>query len=566
MSTRPPHLELLLWGALALASTLVISWPMATQLGSHTLLGLQNPDVVTSVWWYQQIADAVAGFENPFRTDQLLWPLGTHIGANIWNLGAPLAAVPLSWIYGPVGVLNAAAIAFTALTGTLAALGTRRLGGDRVSAAAACVVGATLAFSVVEVASGRGEQGLLAPVLLSLLGWARLRERPGDRRLAALTGLALGWAGVVYWMGGYMLAVLMGGDLALRALRRRVGREVLLDMVWAGGAAALVAGPFLIPVVVGSSQGADHGLLEASLAGGLDGAVALPWVLEGPFAPEHTDASRRWPLLAAPLLLLGAWRLRGPARWLAFAGLASGVFALGRLVWLPFLVGGEALSLPLPHRALDALPGMDRYWWPYRWSMLLLPCAALVTGALLSTLKRGPLRIAAAVLVAGWSLYEGAAMLRRSPSLQPLVQNEARIPQIFRRLGEEPGQHPILQLPTRKVTAGMIHWQLWHQQPIDSSIGWQLPGAVPSSWEPEMRKHALLEALLFEGESRRDWSVEDAGGFHYVVLYTGPGGRYEPGEPGPEAWSRKVEGLLGPPLSRADGVSVWALPGAPTLR
>ena len=564
MKHGPPHWELALWGALALASSLLISWPLAANLGTHTLVGLHNPDVMTSVWWYDQVADSLRQLQDPFTTERLLYPLGTHIGANIWNIGAPLAAAPLSWIFGPVGGLNAAAIAFTALTGALAGFGARRLGADRWAAGAACVMGASLAFGVVEVASGRGEQGLLAPILLTLLGWSLLREGPGRRGLAVATGAALGLCGVVYWMGGYMVGLVLVADLAWRAARRRVDRLVLVDLLWMGGATALVALPFLVPVAIGTSTGSDHRLLDATQAGGIDGAVALPWVLEGPFAPMQVDASRRWPLLAFPVLALGAWRLRGAPRWLAVVGLGCAVMALGRQAWLPFLVAGEALALPLPHRALDLLPGMDRFWWPYRWSMLLLPCAALVLGALLGSLQSLRWRLPACLLVVGWSLYEGAAMMRLSPALQPFPMTEVKVPPVFQRLGQQPGQHPILQFPPEEVSAGLVHWQVWHEQPIHSSIGWQLPGAIPSSWEPAMREHALLDTLIFDAPAKPSWSAEDAGGFHYLVLYTGHGAK-GPGALGYDGWKRRVEAQLGPSAYQDQQMSIWLMPGAPPL-
>ncbi|HJN77658.1 MAG TPA: hypothetical protein QGF58_27305 [Myxococcota bacterium] len=564
---RPPRIEALVWLALALAATALMSWPLASQVGTHSLVGLHNPDVITSIWWYDRVADSVATLSNPFWAEDLLWPMGAQIGASIWNLGAPLAAVPLTWAVGPVGALSAAAIVFTALTGVIAGVATRRLGGDRVSAALAVLVGASLCFGVVECASGRGEQALLAPILAFLVGYARLRERPGSRGLAVATGVALGLSGAVYWMGAYMLLVVLGLDVLARAARRRLDRAALVDLLIVGVASFLVALPFLAPVVIGSVQGSDHGLLNAQEAGGIDGAMALPWALEGPFAPSHRDASRRWPLLALPVLALGAWRLRGPARFLAGVGLVAAVFSLGRYLWLPWMVGGEPVAVPMPHRALDLLPGFSRFWWPYRWSMLLLPCFAVVAGALAAT--RRPLwqRGLALALVAPWSIYEGAAMLRLSPALPPVPTEAVEVPEVFRRLGAEPGQHPMLQLPARNVKAGMLHWQVWHQQPIDTAVGWQLPGAIPGAWDDNVAQSELLSALISDpGQAaRRDWSAEDAGGFHYVVLFSG-----QPPKPGerPIGFEERrswISELLGQPAYNDGNLALWLMPGAPPL-
>lgn len=562
MSDRPPRVELLAWAALALLTSVVVSWPLALNLDTHTVVGLYNPDLITSIWWYDRVASSVATASSPFHADDLLWPQGTHVGASIWNLGAPLLAVPIRWLFGPVGALNGAAIAFTALTGALAGAGVRRLGGDRVAAAVATVAGASLAFGLVECTSGRGEQALLAPILLALVGWSRLRESAGDWKLALATGAAVGATGAVYWMGGYLLAIVLAADVLYRVVRRRMDRARARDVGVVVGVAALVALPFLIPVLVGSSQGSDHSALTAAQAGGLDGAMGLPWALTGPFAPMGIDGSRRWPLLALPVLALAAWK--GPNRWLAVVGLVSALLALGRHVWAPFLVGGQALAIPLPHRALDVLPGMSRFWWPYRWTMLLLPCFAVSLGGLLTLLKPSWKRTALGIGLALWSVYEGAATFRLSPALRPMPLTQVEVPPVFEQLGQEPGEHPLLLLPPRSVNAGLLHWQVWHRQPIDVSIGWQLAGAIPDSWAPTLAQAPLIDALIFqEHPQQRAWTEADAGGFHYVVLFSG---QPEPMDGlGYDGWQRRVTAVLGRPQVQTHTLVVWGLPGAPPL-
>ncbi|MEJ5197623.1 MAG: hypothetical protein WHX53_01755, partial [Anaerolineae bacterium] len=166
------------------------------------------------------------------------------------------------------------------------------------------------------------------------------------------------------------------------------------------------------------------------------------------------------------LLLVGVGLWRGPHRshgaFLAFAAFLFFVLTLG-----PHLrVAGHDLGLPLPFDLVARLPFYKGNRYPSRYSVMLLICLAPLVAAgaayLAGRLGRlGPTRVlpALALLI----LFEHLSL--------PLPLSDLRVPAIYERVAEVPGDFALLELPpgwrngARVVGKQdvVIMQQLWNQ-------------------------------------------------------------------------------------------------------
>ncbi|MGQ9584184.1 MAG: interleukin-like EMT inducer domain-containing protein [Anaerolineae bacterium] len=161
-----------------------------------------------------------------------------------------------------------------------------------------------------------------------------------------------------------------------------------------------------------------------------------------------------WGLLA--LAALG-WRWKGQraAAWVWGAFLAA-LFSLGPLLQINgqsvFDLDGLQVSFPLPFIILHYIPFVRGNRAPNRFSVLLLLCVAVLAGYGLAWLLRQTHRVMSRVPVrpALWlapmaTLVVAGAMLEHLAI--PLPLTDARIPEFYQRLGQEPGDFSLLTLP-----------------------------------------------------------------------------------------------------------------------
>ena len=236
-----------------------------------------------------------------------------------------------------------------------------------------------------ELVQGRGEQGLLLFVALTLAGFVRLGHRP-TRGLAVATGLAWAAAGMCYWFYAYFL-VLVAGPLALAWAVRRRWRPVAMLAV-AGASSALFVAPVTLPLLLAAAQ-EGSAYVRSAEAPMVELAAAHPWSS----LKLSSFAWPAWPLArlrdavpfttSLPLVIGGVLLWRREA-WLSLLGLAGWVLAMGWLLYLTdsHAVGAPDFTLALPFDVLHgALPGFWRMIWPYRLAAIAVVAAAGCAGA-----------------------------------------------------------------------------------------------------------------------------------------------------------------------------------------
>ncbi|MSQ03407.1 MAG: hypothetical protein EXR71_16210 [Myxococcales bacterium] len=500
------------------------TWPAAQSWSTHSLVPLGYADVQAGLWWPRQVGDALLAGRNPFLATGCFWPEGQDVTLLVWNVLAELLIWPLWQLVPPHAALNLAAFVAAGVNAVAGAAAARRLGASPSGTLAAAALAGGSHFAFVEMVNGRIEQAFWAPVALFL---AELVAR--DRR-PIRAGVWLGIAAAVYWFYGYFLVLVTLTWLAVH--RSRAAVEVVLRL---GVTSLLVAGPFLAPVLWALADGSPRRAGEDTLRSQVAGSVPVP---EGLFWPagglEPAFAAQAVPLLLVPVGVWGLTRGAGPCRWLGGIVLSAVLLSLG-----PTLVGahGAALGAPvwLPQALLNVLPGMERFWWSYRWLTVAIPAFILVL-----TVGRVP-RPLLALLVLG-SLLETAALLRGGTLNRPLPRQGVRpLPEVA-ELRENPGELPVLVLPTGDVRAIHLGYTAWFDQPTNLGLGGHLPGVAPEGYGGGL-------------------GPEELGDFRYVLLFyrdARPGSRTPDAESGD--LDRRLRARLGAPVAHNDIAAWWRVP------
>ena len=199
------------WIAVAVALAyliiaIVMTWPLATQLATHTPAG-DGGDVWAHQWTYWWIKTAISQGQNPFFTDLLYYPIGVSLATHniAWfNIGLwwPLQAVIGSQAaYGLIYIL---AFAFNGL----AMFFLIREYTDRTAAA---FIGGLIYGTWPYVMSQTGHPNtiIIGWVPLALLMLKRTMER-GRLRDAVAAGVFLALIGIVRWQLLIMASIAIG--------------------------------------------------------------------------------------------------------------------------------------------------------------------------------------------------------------------------------------------------------------------------------------------------------------------------------------------------------------------
>jgi len=538
---------------------------MAARFQTHLLEPLHLPDVQGGMFWPWAFAHALWSGEPLYLRPELQWPVGQDLRLIIWNHGVQLLLFPLFLLFSPVAATNLSALWLNTLNGAAGAWAGGAASRSRWGALAGLAVAACAPYGVVEAGVGRPEQGLWAPLALFFGGLVRLWDDPGDRRAALVCGVGVGLAGAIYWFYAIFLVTLVAVVFPVAAAAGALTRARLAALVLAGGVSVVVALPFAAPLLAELS--AAPAVIDAAVAASAPveemqqrASVLFPWGHLGPWAVGEERAWRA-PLLALPLCLLSALFGRGGVRIAGVMGTLAALLAAG-----PVLLGPEgAVSvagyrLAMPQALLNVLPGYGRFWWPYRWQGVMLGAAVVAVPAAVARLPRPAVW---AVAVGLWSAGEGAWMLRDG-GVRPVV-GPAVVPELFVSIGQlEGGPRPILQLPSAWLRNSRVGWIAWHHQPIDGGMGWGLLTAQADARRAALSEVPLVAALEAAEAGRvlrrASWSAEEAGGFHYVVLYATEG-------PGADRGRRQrvVSGVLGEPFYDDGAVVAWVVPGVGSL-
>ncbi|HHY58193.1 MAG TPA: hypothetical protein GYA08_22475 [Chloroflexi bacterium] len=284
-------------------------------------------------------------------------------------------------------------------------------------------------------------------------------------RAAALAALFFGlqlWAELTYASFLLILAALL--FIWQVGVQWRQLRRGWIDLLLPYLAFGLLAGATLLPLLWAmapdlrregdffASGGGFADVFSADLLGYLVTTRLHPvwgeWVATLPF-PNDKGQHIFLGYTAMFLSAVGLWGLRRRQRALAWLwGLSILVFFL--LTLGPTLRwGGQDSGIPGPFAVVSQLPFFSGNRYPSRYSVMLMLAMAVTGGlGLVWLLERGlkgkgreaKATIVLAVMVGGVFLFEHLAT--------PLPLSDFRIPDIYARLGQTPGDFAVLELPT----------------------------------------------------------------------------------------------------------------------
>jgi len=487
----------------------LLSWPLLRYVRGHAMGTWPHPDIHTAVWFRWHFWRQLIAGERPMDAPGLYYPDGMDVTLHIWNVGVTWIQLPFVVLAGPLAGYNLSLpflAAFNGLAGYV--LGWTVGGGRRGPAVAAGAVLLASNFAWAELIHGRAEQGLLAFSALYVAGLIQL-SRGGGKGTAVATGLALAAAGFGYWFYAVFLAVPWLGLAAARLIRRRPDPASLVPLGIVLGIAAVLLLPAAWPVIARMGE-ADSGyaraVADSAHASGLAGnlrrlySITLLDTALWPSAPFPQRVCVGLPfiliaLLVGSLVVGRARRMAGILPWIALVGIAM---AFGPEVQLrpgePLLVGGRLV--PMPSRVLDGLPLFERMWWPHRWLSLTVIGGAGCAAALVAALPAGrPARIAAVVL-ALLALAEARIMFPGAPYTAMAGNPQVlAVPSFLENLADEPGQHPLLQLPLRRVDDAALIQVPFHRQPIDGGPAYNEELHVEPGYRRRVNTSSALSAL-----------------------------------------------------------------------
>jgi len=516
---------LVLLASIALA--VVASWPLARDAWQVFPSEPTWPDIGIGVWFAAHMAEVASGGGALWAGEQLHWPIGQDCRLLLWNLGIQVITLPLFLVFEAIPAWNLSMIWLGGLNGLGGWVLGRIAGGDRASG----VVGAALLvcspFVWAELAQGRGEQALFLFLALTVAGLLALWREP-DRRVAVLTGLAWGLAGICYWFYGYFLLLIVAA-LALAALARRRWRR-LASLAVSGGVAAAVAAPLAIGVLIATQQAgspfqqAAEDIHLVSLAQSSWTGIELGSLLWPLWMPVQL---RDCVPMVLSLCLLAAVPLWRRSSWLPVLGLVSLVLAMGRLLYWTEgdLVLFAGLRPLMPFIAVqDWLPGFWRFLWPYRYVALASVAAAGCAGVLVARLGRW--RWAGAALLVLALTGEHRAALRSCPEASIWTAPVSfEVPTLFREIAQEPGTQPVLMLPFRGE-GGSLLWNPYHRQPSSEGLGDGEEFLQDAEWAAWIGASPVMMELQAMGDALHPELVADPSlspdlarlGFRWAVL------------------------------------------------
>lgn len=480
-----PWLVLLVFAVLALG----LSYPLPLRLTTHTpgsaTWAFDESTFLWNIWYFRHALLDL--HSSPLHSDLIWYPLGIDLILYTYNFLNALLAFPLQLAWGLVPASNVTLLLATTLSGFGAYLLARDLlvsWRRRPIEPATLMLAPWVAGLIYAFASNRAIYAALGHYDMVSTGFipfyalylARLMRRPSWRD-GALAGLFFALCALAEMIFAVFLAIftLVALLSLLPWLRSRLTRDgwlrLLSGLAVAAFVAAVVWGPVLVPIVKEfisgdyALEGWGEGLkLSTDLLGfvtptalhplwGEDWTRALRAVEEG--TARFSDVNTvflGWITLA---LALVGWAAAGqagrPWRWVAALFAA---FCMGPLLQingqyefsLDRLLGDRGVTFPLPFALLHYIPFVKANRAPNRNSVILMLALAVLAGYgtawWLSQGRRRAVRwltrMTTLVLAAG-VLFEHAAV--------PLPMTDARIPDVYRQIAQEPGEFSILQLP-----------------------------------------------------------------------------------------------------------------------
>lgn len=474
---------------------LLLTWPLVTRFTTHTTGdGIDDPALAWNLWWLRTrlITQANADI---FHADWMFHPVQINLAFYTLTPLNGLLSIPLQLGLSLIvanNIVLLASFVLGAFGAYLLVLDQRRwvttnharsvhaseakisapdpIGDTAIWQIAALVGGVIYAFASSKLFyASLGQFNIASSQWIPFCVLYLLRMvRPGTAahnwrlRAAALAALFFGlqlWAELTY--ASFLLifvALLFVWQCGVRWRRLRREWGELLSPFLAFG---VLAGVTLLPLLWAmapdlrsegdffASGGGFADIFSADLLGYLVTTRLHPvwgeWVATLPF--PNDKGQHIFPGYSALLLsAIGLWTLARRNRALAW------LWALSLLLFFLLTLGptvrwgGQDTGIPGPFAVVSQLPFFSGNRYPSRYSVLLMLTVAVVGGlGLVWLLKRGGRRgvrgaLAIATAAGAIFLFEHLAT--------PLPLSDFRIPDIYARLAQTPGDFTVLELPT----------------------------------------------------------------------------------------------------------------------
>jgi hypothetical protein len=425
--------------------------PLATDLRGQTLAG---PDPLIDLWTVHWLSGHLLQPGQLFEGN-IFHPAPHAAVYSDLSLGSAVLVAPLRpLVSDPVPLYNAAVLLALAFAGWAFSLLTRALTGSFPSGLLTGVLAALGSHQLYHAYHlNLLTTGWLALLMLGLHGIAA----GGGARPAILAGVSFALSAQSSGYYAVAAAILALAFAAIRWRRLRERRAVL-----AAAGAAVLALVLTLPYALAFLEARER-----------DGLRRPPRMSErmafqpGRDLSSHgylyrgllgSDGERMFPGLLSLALGIVALRRRAPH---------AGLYAATSLVLLVVSLGPRlqvfGVSLPLPYRALFALPPLDTMRHPYTFAAVATMMLSVLAGIGWATLR---LRPWASAVVVGAAILE---TLAPPVAVRPVT---AGLPPAYERIAALP-PGPILELPV--FAEDTLLWAARHGWPVLNGVGAFVP-------------------------------------------------------------------------------------------
>jgi hypothetical protein len=462
---RPLIFALALYAGL----TVVVTWPLVAQLGTH-IPGLVG-DSFVHLWTFEWVKQSLLSGQSPFYTDFLFYPQGTTLVFHNIAWMNILGWLLLQTFMGGATAYTLVHMSVLTFNGFATFLLAREVTqSDRAS----FVAGLVCAFWPF-ILSHQDHPNLIFIGWIPLaLFFLRRMFANGRLRDALLVALFLILTGITRWQVLIMAAPLVGLYVLFVLNTNKTTRtwqmlKLLLLIIVVTGLCLL---PLMAPLIVSQLSRTypedlfvDEDLYVTDLLGFIvpsryhplwgQQAFGIAWPLAG--NKNYVPFLGYTALVLAATGILGVWR---KARFWALAALFYGILTLG-----PYLyINGYPTSIPLPYLLIEDWLLVQVIRVPERLNVMLSIPMAILTGLGVTVLFRKPLLKAHKNLVAcGLSLLIVAEYIIIFPTL------ELTTPTWYEHVAQEPGEFAILDIPMNLraiYDKQYMYYQATHQRPI----------------------------------------------------------------------------------------------------
>ncbi len=463
---------------LYLALTLILTYPLLLQFGDHvpgtTTWSMDEYGYVWNNWWFKHAVLDLG--VNPFQTDYIFFPVGTSLVLYTFTLLHVLLGLPIQLAFGVVAASNAGLLFAFVVSGFGMWLLVRyllRVWGFRgvtpaVGGIAAFASGALFAFSSNRfVYASLGHYNVVATEWMPFYILFLIKTTREERwRNALLAGLFAACAVYVETTDGVLLFLF---TLIYLAFAWRQARARSFRAVARLGLIVLTAGALFAPLLVPTL---DEIFNSGYTLPGWGHAEKLLVDLWGFLTPTSLHPlNRHWTqeldavrggvsrfidintvfvgYATVLLALVAAVRYRKALMaWIASA-MVFAILSLGPLLHINgqsvFDVDGLQVTFPMPFLLLHYIPLLKENRVPNRFGVLVMLSLAVLVGFAIAWASQKAKEKNARFWVA---LPLGALfLLLFEHAAAPLPLTDARVPDVYHQIAQEPGDFAVLTLP-----------------------------------------------------------------------------------------------------------------------